>query len=166
MFTFCQGALPKKERNVYQRRLVVVDIENVIGTATFSASDVALARQLIEDLIGPIMNELVIVGSSHMGMFAIHRAWRSAKLMIQSGPDGADLRLLEELEHRDIAERFTDVVLVSGDGIFTETVAGLTACGLAVTVVAPIDGCARRLEVAATKTLKFDRAELTEGGAA
>lgn len=166
MFTPIQGALPKNERRLRERQLILVDIENVLGTPTFTADDALLARDMIENSVGSIRNELVMVVSSHRGMFQVFAAWHGARLKFQSGPDGADLALLEELQHADIAERFTDVILVSGDGIFTDRVVSLTAQGVKVTVVAPVDGCSRRLELAANKVMKFDRSDYIEGGAA
>lgn len=139
------------------RRLVLVDIENFIGGAIFTAGDVTCAQHLIASLIGPINSDLATVGVSHMGMFSVHQSWGGARMLVQSGPDGADLKLLEELCHDDIASRFDEVVLISGDGIFTESVAKLTARSVKVTVVAPSDGCSRRLEMAANATIKFDR---------
>jgi len=66
-----------------------------------------------------------------------------------SGLDGADLALLEVLGE-NIAARFTEVVLVSGDGIFADAVAVFAALGVHTTVIAHRDGLSRRLELAAS----------------
>jgi hypothetical protein len=50
-------------------------------------------------------------------------------------PDGADLALLDVLQHEDVAERFTHVVIGSGDHLFAEEAACLAAQQVCVTVV-------------------------------
>ena len=67
---------------------------------------------------------------------------------MRSGLDGADLVLLEVLGE-NIADRFGEVVLVSGDGIFADALAELASQGVHTTVVAHSDGLSRRLELAA-----------------
>ncbi len=151
--------LPVKRHNPVNRRLHLVDIENVIGGAIFSPGEVRIARELIESLVGTVKFEPVIIGVSHMGMFQVHQAWPGARRLVQSGPDGADLKLIDELRHADIAKRVSEVVLVSGDGIFTDSVVQLTARGVKVTIVAPQDGCSRRLRMAAHQTILFTRPE-------
>jgi len=53
--------------------------------------------------------------------------WPNVLHRIRSGPDGADLELLDVIDYGNVAERFTLVVIGSGDDIFADAVATLTA---------------------------------------
>lgn len=139
------------------RRAILVDIENILGTADFCHRDAAMARYTIESVFRPRLDDLVIVASSHRGVFAVRRAWPHVRQLWQSGPDGADRQLLREMTHPDIPNRFAEIVLASGDGIFTEAVRQLTQRGRTVTVLAPDGSCSTHLAFAATRTFLFDR---------
>lgn len=78
-----------------------------------------------------------IVASSH---YAAASAWFAVdgspvQRLTRSGPDGADLALLEAIPAIEIAARYRQVVLCSGDHIFTPFVNELRALGVLVTVV-------------------------------
>ena len=77
------------------------------------------------------------------------RRWRS-------GPDGADLALIDELSDLRIMKRYRRVTLCSGDGIFADSLAALAAAGIVVTVVSVRDRLARRLAMAAHEVLWLD----------
>ena len=51
---------------------------------------------------------------------------------------------------------FTDVLLVSGDAIFTDAVAALGAQGVTVTVASRPESLSRRLRMAASHTIELD----------
>ena len=61
--------------------------------------------------------------------------WPHARYRVRSGPDGADLALLDVLRHENVAQRFTHVAIGSGDHLFAEEAAHLAAHGVWVTVV-------------------------------
>ena len=64
-------------------------------------------------------------------------AWSSARGPgCGGGPDGADLELLRVLREERVAQRFTHVVIGSGDGIFAGACRDLVAAGLHVTAMA------------------------------
>jgi uncharacterized LabA/DUF88 family protein len=68
--------------------------------------------------------------------------------LIRSGPDGADLALIQAMMTERIPERFRRVVLGSGDGIFAEVCALLQAAGCAVAVVSRKESLSRALRFA------------------
>lgn len=166
MFTRQAVALPLKQRALRGRRLVVVDIENVVGGAVLTAAQAEWARRAIHDAIALGDQEQVIIGTSHAGLLATGVGWEGARLVVRSGSDGADLALLDVLAWEHIAERFDELVLVSGDGIFTDAVAALAAQGLRVTVLAHSECCAKRLQLAAGQTAYFGRRAADLGGVA
>ncbi|MGH3282645.1 MAG: NYN domain-containing protein, partial [Trebonia sp.] len=61
--------------------------------------------------------------------------WPHARYRVRSGKDGADLELLDVLEHENVATRFSHVVIGSGDGGFGRAAASLAARGVRITVV-------------------------------
>lgn len=156
MFTTQAVALPLKQRALRGRRLVVVDIENVVGGAVMAPQQATNARAAVERAASLTAGEQVVIGTSHIGVLATGLGWRGPRIVARSGIDGADLALMEILTQERVEARFDEVVLVSGDGIFTDVVAGLGAAGVAVTVVAGHDRCSKRLRVAAGRTAHLD----------
>ena len=156
-------ALPRWTRSMRGRRLVLVDIENAYGGAVRTEAGAKWVRTRVEALIGVRDSDQVIIGTSHVGLMPTYLGWCGARLLARSGPDGADLALLAVVESERVAERFDEVVLASGDGIFTEAVAALGAANVRVTIVAHVDGCAKRLRMAADRTILIDRDHVLGG---
>ena len=67
----------------------------------------------------------------------------------RSGPDDADLTLIEEMRDLRVMVQFSRVTLCSGDGIFAESLTALAAIGIETTVVSTADRLSRRLRLAA-----------------
>jgi NYN domain len=145
-----------KHPSLRDRRLILVDIENVVEGAVLSEAAALWARVLVEAVTELAADEQVVVATSHIGLLHTHSAWPSARLRVRSGCDGVDLELLRVLETEGIANRFDEVVLVSGDGIFTDAVAKLGRLGVRVTVAAWSHCLSARLRMAAGRTLLFD----------
>lgn len=140
------------------RRLVLVDLENVVGGARMTVEDAAEARRLISRALRLSSAEQVIIGIGPTALLAAGLCWPGSRLVMGSGQDGADLALLDVLSSERVEERFDEVVVVSGDGIFSEAVAALGAHGIDVTVVALAGSCSKRLRLAAGRTLFLDPA--------
>ena len=166
MFTTIAAVLPPKKRALRGRRLVVVDIENMVGGSVMTPLQVAQVHSFLE-AIGLLRgNDQAVVGASHIGLLSAGLGWKGARLLVRSGENGADLALLEVLTGEFVESRFDEVILVSGDGIFADTVAALAAKGVAVTVVAREDSCSKRLRMAAGRTVYMSPSEVILEGAA
>lgn len=161
MFSPPRVAASRNRRTAQHRRLVLVDIENVVGGAVTTAAAAASARQLLEARIPLQPTDIVVIGTSHIGLLHVGFQWPGRRYVVGSGPDGADLALLEVFEE-DVARRFGEVVLVSGDGIFSEAVAALGTQGVKVVVVCPHDALSKRLAMAAAQTMTFPRGRMTD----
>lgn len=137
------------------RQLVLVDIENLAGGACTTAPAVQSAREALiaTGRIGEA--DQVVIGTSHIGLVQVGSAWGGVRYVVRSGPDGADLALLDVLSE-NIAARFESLVLASGDGIFTNTVADLAAAGVHVTVIGRRGHVARTLQMAASRVVYLD----------
>ncbi|WP_114201989.1 NYN domain-containing protein [Janibacter anophelis] len=144
------------KRALRERRMVLVDVENVAGGAVVSPQMAQWARRVVESVIEIGEHDLVVIGSGHIGLFDVHDSWPSARVRVRSGADGADLELLDVLTCEDLAARFDEVVLVSGDAIFVEAVTNLQRRGCRVVVAAWAQGLAARLRLAASETRLLD----------
>lgn len=153
MFTSTTAALPSKKRVLRGRCLVLGDVENAVGGADMTVAEVVQVRRCVQQAAGLRGDEQVVIGVSPAGALEAGLGWPGAGLRVRSGKDGADLALLEVLTQERVAERFDEVVLVSGDGIFTEAVVALGAAGVKVTVVAHRTGCSKRLRMAASRVV-------------
>ena len=163
------AVLPLKQHTprTIGRQVILVDIENLVGGAVMTASSAHWARTQLEAVTEISPDAHVIIGTSHIGLFPTRDVWPGKQYLIQSGPDGADLALLEAIDDL-LVNRYDEVVLASGDGIFADAVSRLTAHGLDVTVVAHHGRCAARLRMAAHRTIYMQNNHYlgTHGGAA
>jgi len=117
------------------RRLHLVDIENLAGDQRPSLRQVRQAQRLYAGCLAFGAMDQVEVASSHLTLLNAALGWPRAHYRVRSGPDGADLALLEVLRHENVARRFTHIAIGSGDHLFAEQAARLAAQGVWVTVV-------------------------------
>ena len=111
------------------RRLHLVDIENLAGNSLPSLCQVRQALGLYTDCLAFGAMDQVEVASSHLTLLNAALGWPHARYQVRSGPDGADLALLDVLRHENVARRFTHVAIGSGDHLFAEQAARLAAHG-------------------------------------
>ncbi len=131
------------------RTLHLVDVENLLGTATPDPRDIPALEAAYAHAaeLGP--RDHVILASSHICGRSLWYAWPGApRRLVASGPDGADNALLAVLATEQPTERFGRVVIGSGDGGFTDAAARLQGAGVKVTVVYGVGFLARRLRMA------------------
>ena len=138
------------------RRLHLVDIENLAGSRRPTLGQVSRARHLYLERIGFEAMDQVEVASSHLTLVNAAVGWPHAHYRARSGPDGADLALLDVLQHEDVARRFTRVVIGSGDHLFAAEAARLAALGVWVTVVSRKHSLSPRLALAAHDVIFLD----------
>lgn len=129
-----------------QRRLILVDIENAARGPKMTVAQVRMLRTEITESLDLTLWDQVIVGCSHIAMVNAKAGWPRARVVVRSGPDGADLALLAELGHIDV-RRFAGLVLVSGDHLFAPAI---STAALPTTVLGHRDGLSQRLRLAAT----------------
>lgn len=142
----------ERQRALRGRRLVVVDIENLVGGAVLASAQAAWARRAIHEAIHLSGKEQVVIGTSHIGMMAVGLGWSGTRIVMRSGANGADKALIQVLGER-IAARFDELVLASGDGIFSRPIAQLSSDGVQVTVLARDGHCSLRLQESAQRTV-------------
>ena len=138
------------------RRLHLVDIENLAGAARPTLSQVRQALGFYTAGLAFGAMDQVEVASSHLTLLNAALGWPHARYRVRSGPDGADLALLDVLRHENVATRFTHVAIGSGDHLFAEEAAHLAARGVWVTVVSRRRSLSPRLALAAREVIFLD----------
>jgi hypothetical protein len=140
------------------RRLHLIDIENLAGDSLPSLRQVRQALGLYTACLAFGAMDQVEVASSHLTLMNAALGWPHAGYRVRSGPDGADLALLDVLRHENVATRFTHVAIGSGDHLFAEEAARLAAQGVWVTAVSRRLSLSRQLELAAREVIFLDAA--------
>jgi hypothetical protein len=117
------------------RTLHVVDIENLAGAAIPTLDRVVEVQGRYLACLRFGADDQVVLAANHLALLNAGLGWPHARYRVRSGKDGADLELLDVLEHENVAARFSHVVIGSGDGGFGRAAAGLAARGVRITVV-------------------------------
>jgi hypothetical protein len=138
------------------RTLHLVDIENLAGDSLPSLGQVREVQGLYRERLAFGSLDQVEIASSHLTLVNAALGWPRAHYRVRSGPDGADLALLDVLRTEDVPGRFTHVAIGSGDGVFADEAARLAAAGVWVTVVSRRRSLSRRLALAARVVVYLD----------
>ena len=146
--------------------MVLIDIENIAATPSPSEDQVVTAMQFLREVVPGFDTAQRVVGCIHRAAVAVGCVCRTERRLWRSGPDGADLALLEVLQNERVDDRFEYVTVCSGDGIFAQSVARLAGNGVDVSVVAVDGHLAARLQLAARRVTYLPSvAALTFGNA-
>src|SRR5215472_18183096 len=138
------------------RTLHLVDIENLAGAAIPSVLQVIEVQDRYARLMTPGAGDHVVMASNHLALVNAALGWPHARYRVRSGPDGADLELLDVIWHENVATRFTHIVIGSGDGLFGAAAQSLSAGGVRVTVVSRWGSLAPCLAQAARDVIYLD----------
>ena len=132
------------------RQLVLIDIENLIARSSPTCEEVGMAKDALRQVVADFDDAQQIVACSHHAAPTVAFAFGNhARHLWRSGPDGADLALLDVLEYERVDERFERVTICSGDGIFTASAASLATADVEVTVISLPGHLSTRLRLAA-----------------
>ena len=134
-----------KEALRNSRRFFIVDIENATGESHLTNGSVMCEREKLTQIYGIDSHDQVVLAVSHTANYLPATTWKTARILFKPGESGADLRLKRVMRTENIAERFSTVVLVSGDGIFAEEVALLRSQGVRVVVDSALRSLSRKL---------------------
>lgn len=138
------------------RRMILIDLENIVGGGVSVPEQVHEAQAAIAAAVAPRDDDQVVVACGRFSVDVVGFEWQGARrLVIRAGTNGADLELLDILETERVGDRFTEIVLVSGDGIFAEVISRL-GLHADVTVASRADSCSRRLRMGANRVLDID----------
>jgi hypothetical protein len=138
------------------RALHVVDIENLAGAAVPSLDLVTAVQDRYLECLGFGADDQVVLAANHLALLNAGLGWPHARYRVRSGKDGADLALIDVLEHENVAARFSHVVIGSGDGLFGDAAASLAARGVYITVVSRKASLAQGLARVARDVIYLD----------
>jgi len=144
-------------------RVVLADVENLLGTANPSLQEVVEIRQDVLDLLGNIDGTHFEIACSHRAAAAVRFGFPEGRHQWRSGEDGADLALIDVLIHENVLGRFDEVVIASGDGIFAPWATRLARAGIRCTVICRRDSLSARLGLAAQTTMFLAEPTAGEG---
>jgi hypothetical protein len=139
-----------------ERGLHLIDIENLAGAGKPSLHQIRAVQDSYAGRLTFSELDQVVVASSHRTLLSAALGWPHARYRIRSGPDGADLELLDVVEYEEVAERFARVIIGSGDGAFARASASLAAAGVRVIVVSRRGSLSSRLAIAANEVIYLD----------
>jgi hypothetical protein len=132
-----------------ERVLHLIDLENLVGSADFTREDAArVHRGYVQVAPSGAVNQMVLATSHHAAAHAWFGWPATARRLVRSGQDGADLALLHVLACESVVARFDRIVIGSGDGIFAYEAARLQAAGVALSVVTGRGALSRQLSFA------------------
>ena len=148
---------PRRLRPLFPARtLHVVDIENLAGAAIPSLGQVTEVQGLYVARLAFGADDQVVMAANHLALLNAALGWPHARYRVRSGPHGADLELLDVLLHENVAARFTNVVIGSGDGMFGQAAASLVSRGVWVTVASRRESLSAGLARVATDVVYLD----------
>jgi hypothetical protein len=138
------------------RTLHLIDVENLAGNPVPDQLQVRELRAIYATRVGFGAMDQVVVACNHLAIRKTGYYWPGARYLVRSGPDGADLELLDVIFHENIAARFSSVTIASGDGAFAWAAAEFAASGCKVTVVSRRASLSKRLAIAAQRVVYID----------
>lgn len=147
---------PKAQRRYPGRTLHLIDVENLAGAGCLDTAGVSEICAWYQHWVGVGAVDQVVVACNPMALLDAALGWPGAQYRVRSGPDGADLELLDVLRHENVLERFSRFVIASGDGVFADAAAHLAAAGHWVTIVSCRESLAARLRLAACELIWMD----------
>lgn len=122
-----------RHRSTRPRTLHLLDLENIVG-GNVSPSLVAEAWEEYARVTGMRAGDQVVVSVARRNavpaFFALPAGIR--RVVGANGPDGADAALLAEVDVTDVARRFGQVIIASGDHAFAPLARALAAAGVPV----------------------------------
>lgn len=139
------------------RTLHLIDIENLVAGRHDCDEEACDMFEAYLDQIDVRPGDHMVVGCSHAAAPHVMFPWRKAgQIVLGSGPDGADLALLDAAEPCWVADHYDRVVVASGDGIFTGLANELRSRRIPVIVAIGEGGLSRDLARAACRVHRLD----------
>ncbi len=140
-----------------ERRLHLIDIENIAGCPLPEVALVRQCRRRFIEVARPGDSDLVVVACSPLAAENVMFEWPGAQRIIREGPDGADLALLGAWEDfASVRAGFSGVSIASGDHIFAPLAARIAEAGIEVTVISQKNSLSHDLRFAANRILCFN----------
>ncbi|WP_075725458.1 NYN domain-containing protein [Corynebacterium aquilae] len=131
------------------RRLILVDIENFNGGPVATVTQSTWCYRMLSNWLSFSDSDHIVVASDVTTVTNLCKDWGHHRVLAGRGHNGADLQLLEVLEE-SVEARYSEILLVSGDAIYSDKVSYLAGQGIPTTVYSHACALAKRLQFAAT----------------
>lgn len=139
---------------VSERRILLIDIESVVGGVVTTTEQMRRAQWSVFDAFAPRPDDQIVIGCGYESVDVAGFDWNGPRRLVLGGNRrGARLELLEVLTSERIGERFGEVVVASGAGIFAGEVSRLAGTGIDVSVASRKGACSPALRMAASRTV-------------
>jgi hypothetical protein len=142
----------------HYRQLHLIDVENLVGSPYFCATDVVNVRRRYDRLIEATdWDQVFVATSARSNALDAGLGWGEGRMTFAPGENGAERALLD-IAPLEFAASFKRVVIASGDHYFAEYAAALGALNVSVTVVSRWGALSRQLRLAASDHRYIDDA--------
>lgn len=117
------------------RRLVLIDIANLVGSGKFGTTDASIWRAGLLSAFGYNPGDVWQVATGPGTATEVAFEFEPIRVAIAKGYDGADYALSAHLEDvKRVAKNFDEVIVASGDHHFYDAVKSLLLAGVKVTL--------------------------------
>jgi len=150
-FVIAKRRVPRKNYVPPNRTLHLVDLENLMGGTDGGYERAVAAVNNYRAAMPVNSGDHIHIGVNPHLLLEAGLSWPQARILTQSGPDGADRALIDSV--RDvpgIAARYDRIVIGSGDHAFEVVATSYRALGIPVGVVAPYGSLSRSLDQSAS----------------
>lgn len=137
---------------MHTRRLILIDIENFNGGPVQTPAQAKWCRRALGHWLNIHNDEQVIIAADSTTLTNVFAGWPRCRLLEGRGENGADMRLLEVMDE-NLHNKYTELILVSGDRIYAEKISQLAGQGLPTTVYSHQAALSKRLAFAATTVI-------------
>lgn len=131
-----------------RRAIHLLDVENLLEGPDFTELEMMALMETYSVVSGRHRHDHVVIATCHRAALAAWFGCPEARRLVRSGPDGADLALLDVIARESLHHRYEQVFIGSGDGAFAEQAARLQRFGTNVSVVSREAALSRRLRFA------------------
>ena len=153
------------KKSLSPRRFCACDLENLAGQAAVSANVGIGIAYILQDVLHLEPDDLVVTGGGTHNAFAVGEVSKilHGQTLCRGGHNGADLALIDHLDRipsasiTSLSAPINEVIIGSGDGIFTSVVRRLQNQGLLVTCIAYSRALHPSLELACDKVIRLEQ---------
>ena len=161
------------QKSHINRRFIAVDLENITQSAKPSLATSRREICKIREILDIKPSDLVVVAGSCGNALVVGEAATElhGQARCRKGKDGADLALLDDLYNlpktcvRSRRSPITEIVIASGDHIFSRHVKVLRKSGIYTTVISYRESLSQALFEACDRVIYLDVNELQEQAA-
>lgn len=133
--------------------LQLIDIENLVGSPIPTQDQAQSVEAEIGRLLQSDVSTQCVIACNHLAASCLFGYMSATRRILKSGPNGADLALLDSIDAETISERYSRVVIGSGDNIFAPIARYLVNQGVEVIVISRPESLGKALSLVATEVL-------------